>query len=114
MDSVSRLCLVWLGLLWSSESTDILTTALARAQGAIESVPLSAALINEGGMPLFVSLKLALVAAGAVALLLALQWIRHRRPGAGLLYAFTLTSIRITTVALALVSLHNAVLITSL
>jgi len=75
---------------------------------------MSAAVMEQGGMVLFIVVKLALVVAVAVAVLLALRWMRHGRPGASTLYTFTLSSIRIATVALAIVSLHNAVLLQSL
>jgi hypothetical protein len=109
-----RSSLVWISLLGAIEAMDILTTDLGRAAGAVESMPISAAVMNEGGMGLFIIVKLALVAAGAIAVLLALIWVRHDRPGAGWVYAFTLSAIRATTVALAIVALHNAVLLQAL
>jgi hypothetical protein len=54
------------------------------------------------------------VAAVALAMLLALRRMRHGHPGASTLYTFTLSSIRVATVALAVVSLHNALLLQSL
>src|SRR5260370_42704749 len=42
---------------------------VGRARGAVESMPISAAVMNEGGMALFIMVKLALVAAGATAVL---------------------------------------------
>jgi hypothetical protein len=110
----NRFTFLWIILLSAIEFTDILTTAVGRAHGAIESMPMSAAVMEQGGMVLFIVVKLALVVAVAVAVLLALRWMRHGRPGASTLYAFTLSSIRIATVALAIVSLHNAVLLQSL
>jgi hypothetical protein len=110
----NRACLVWIALLGAIESMDILTTDLGRARGAMESMPISAMVINEGGMVLFIVVKVALVVAVAIAVLLALRWMRRGREGAGVLFSFTLTSVRIATVALAIVSLHNAVLINSL
>ena len=109
-----RSSLVWINLLAAIEATDILTTDIGRARGAVESMPISAAVMNEGGMALFIFVKLALVAAGATAVLLALLWVRKGRPGAGWVYVFTLSAIRVTTVALAIVALHNAVLLKSL
>jgi len=50
----------------------------------------------------------------AIAVLLAALWVKNGRPGAGWVYFFTLSSIRVTSVALAIVSLHNAVLLQSL
>lgn len=110
----NRFTFLWIILLSAIEFTDILTTAVGRAHGAIESMPMSAAVMAQGGMVLFIVVKLALVAAVAVAVLLALRWMRHGRPGASALYTFTLSSIRVATVALAIVSLHNAVLLQSL
>jgi len=110
----NRFTFLWIILLSAIEFTDILTTAVGRAHGAIESMPMSAAVMEQGGMVLFIAIKLALVAAVAVAVLLALRWMRNGRPGASALYTFTLSSIRVATVALAIVSLHNAVLLQSL
>jgi hypothetical protein len=109
-----RSSVVWISLLAAIEAIDIITTGIGRARGAIESMPISAAVMDEGGMALFVIVKVALVAAGATAVLLALLWVRKGRPGAGWVYAFTLSAIRVTTVALAIVALHNAVLLQSL
>jgi hypothetical protein len=109
-----RSSFVWIALLAAIESMDILTTDMGRAAGAMESMPMSAAVMNEGGMALFIIVKLALVVAGAAAVLLALLWVRSGRPGAGWVYLFTLSAIRVTTVALAIVALHNAVLLQSL
>lgn len=110
----SRLSLIWVGLLGAIESTDVITTAIGRARGAIEAMPVSAAVMNEGGMTLFVIVKFALVLAGAVAMFLTLRWMRYDRPGAAAMFTFTLLAIRGSTVVLALVSLHNAVLLKSL
>lgn len=109
-----RSSLLWISLLAAIEAMDILTTDIGRARGAIESMPISAAVMNEGGMALFILVKLALVAAGATAVLLALLWVRAGRRGAGWVYVFTLSAIRVTTVALAVVALHNALLLQSL
>jgi hypothetical protein len=109
-----RSSFVWISLLSAIEAMDILTTDIGRAYGAVESMPISAAVMNQGGMALFIFVKLALVAAGAIAVLLAALWAKNGRPGAGWVYFFTLSSIRVTSVALAIVSLHNAVLLQSL
>jgi len=90
---------------------DILTTDIGRVAGAAESMPVSAAVMNQGGMALFIVVKLALVLAAAIAVMLALLWVQKGRPGAGVVYAFTMAAIRVPTVALAIVSLHNALLI---
>lgn len=111
MDAGIRSSLVWISLLAAIEAMDILTTEIGSAAGAVESMPVSAAVMNEGGMALFIVVKVALVLAGAIAVLLALLWVRKGRPGAALVYTFTISAIRVPTVALAIVSLHNAVLI---
>lgn len=103
-----------MGLLGVIESTDVITTAIGRANGAIEAMPISAAVMNEGGMTLFVIIKAALVLAGAVAVFITLRWVRSDRPGAVALYMFTLAAIRGSTVALAVVSLHNAFVLKSM
>jgi len=114
MQGAFRSSFVWISLLGAIEAMDILTTDIGRGLGAVESMPISAAVMNQGGMALFIVVKLALVAAGAVAVLLAALWVKNGRPGAGSVYFFTLSSIRVTSVALAIVSLHNAVLLQSL
>ncbi len=110
----SRLSLIWLGLLGVIESTDVLTTAIDRARGSIELMPVSAAVLDQGGLVHFVAMKVALVAAAAAAVLLALRWFRFQRAHARALYVYVLSAIRIGTVALAVVSLNNALLLKSL
>jgi len=110
----SRLSLIWVGLFGVIESIDALTTAVDRARGSIELVPLSAAVLDQGGLVLFVTLKVGLVAAAAAAVLLALRWLRYKRDHARTLYAYVLSAIRMATVALAIASLNNALLLKSL
>jgi len=113
-DVESRLSLIWVGLLGVIESTDVLTTAVDRARGSIELMPLSAAVLDQGGLVLFVTMKVGLVAAAAAAVVLALRWLRYKRAHARALYVYVLSAIRIGTVALAIVSLNNALLLKSL
>jgi hypothetical protein len=89
--------MLWIALLGAIEFTDVLTTAMGHARGAIEAMPVSAAVIDAGGMMLFVAVKVALVVGVGCAV-----------------FTFTLSSVRVATVALAVVSLHNALLLTSL
>ena len=110
----TRVSLIWLGLLGIIESIDILTTALDRARGSIESMPVSAALLNRGGLLLFSSLKALLVAAAAIALVLTLRWIRDNRRHARAVYVYVISAIRMVAVALAIASLNNALLLKSL
>ena len=110
----SRLSLIWVGLLGIIESTDVLTTAVGRARGSIESMPVSAAVLDQGGLALFLTMKVGLVAAAAVAALLALRWLQYKRHHARALYVYVISAIRMATVALAIVSLSNALLLKSL
>ena len=109
-----RASITWIGLLGVIEFTDILTTAIGHAKGAVEAMPVSAAVIATGGIVMFIVVKMGLVIAVATAIFLALRWMERGTPGATTLFSFTLWSVRVATVALALVSLHNAVLLTSL
>ena len=110
----SRLSLIWVGLLGVIESIDVLTTAVDRARGSIELVPLSATVLDQGGLFLFVTVKVGLVAAAAAAVLLALRWLRYKRNHARALFVYVLSAIRVSTVVLAIVSLNNALLLNSL
>ncbi len=114
MEIGQRAGVTWIGLLAAIEFTDILTTAIGHGEGAVEAMPVSAAVIASGGITLFVIVKLSLVIAVATAIFLALRWMDRGTPGAKTLFNFTLWSVRIATVALALVSLHNAMLLTTL
>jgi hypothetical protein len=102
------------GLFAVIESIDALTTAVDRARGSIELVPVSAAVLDQGGLVLFVTVKVGLVAAAAAAVLLALRWLRYKRDHARTLYTYVLSAIRMATVALAIASLNNALLLKSL
>src|SRR5260370_14630942 len=94
-----RSSFVWISLLAAIEGMDILTTEIGRAHGAVESMPISAAVMAEGGMTLFIAVKLALVAAGATAVVLALLWVRTGQPGAGWAYVVSPSATRRTTVS---------------
>jgi len=63
--------LLWSGLLLGGQATDTLTTALDRAQGALEMMPVSAQVLEVGGVALFWVIKLLIVASAAAALLAA-------------------------------------------
>jgi hypothetical protein len=59
-------------------------------------------------------MKVGLVAAAAAAALLALRWLRFKRVHARALYVYVISAIRVATVALAIASLNNALLLKSL
>ena len=109
----SRLAAIWLALLGSIQLTDILTTALDHARGAVEEMPVTAGILGKGGLLTWAVLKLLLVTAAGIALFLTFQWSR-RNADAVLLHRFVLNSCRIVTVAVAVVSLNNAVLFATL
>jgi hypothetical protein len=110
----ARLSLIWVGLLGIIESTDVFTTAVDRARGSIELAPFSATVLDQGGLLVFVIVKVGLVAAAAAAALLALRWLRFKRVHARALYVYVLWAIRIATVVLAIACLNNALLFESL
>lgn len=110
----ARLTAIWLGLFGILQSTDVLTTAVDRARGSIESMPVRAALLNQGGVRLYLAMKVFLVAAAAAALLLSLRWVRKRRRHARAIHSYVLSAVRIGTVAIAIASLNNALLLSSL
>jgi hypothetical protein len=70
--------------------------------------------LDEGGLTLFVIVKMGLVAAVAAAVLLALIWLRYKRDHARTLFAYVLSGVRMATVVLAVASLNNALLLRSL
>ena len=114
-DSVeSRLGLIWLALLGITESTDALTTAFDRARGSIESMAVTAAILDQGGLALLVTTKASTVLAVAAALLLTLRWLQRSHHHARAVFVYVLSAIRMSTVFLAIVSLNNALLLRSL
>jgi hypothetical protein len=108
-----RLSIIWVSLFGILQSTDILTTELDRARGMIESMPVSEGLLTQSTW-LFVATKVALVLAVSVATLLSLRWLRARRSRSRAVHGYVLSAVRIGTVAVAIVSLNNALLLRSL
>ncbi len=109
-----RVAFIWVALFGTAQFTDVLTTAVDRARGGIEVMPMSEAVMEAGGMPLFALLKFCLVVAAAAMVALFWRWSRFGRPGSRTPYALVLSAVRVTTVAITIVSLHNALLLTSL
>jgi hypothetical protein len=105
----ARLGVIWIGLLGSAEFTDVASTALDKARGAIEMMPVTQSIIVANGIARLALLKLLLVVAVAMALLITFRWSRRSRFGLAA-HRFVLNGCRITAVAGALVSLHNALL----
>jgi hypothetical protein len=110
-----RQALVWSGLLLGSQATDTLTTALDRARGAVEAMPVSARLLEVGGVALFWTFKVMIVASAAAALIAAARKVRedpHRL--SRLTYRVALIAVQAVTIGLAFVSLNNLALLGSL
>jgi len=109
-----RRALIWTALLLSGEATDVITTSVDRARGAIESMPISSGLIQQGGLGLFWATKVLLVGAAAVALIVTALWIKGKRPGAHIVFRIALVSVQAVTLGLIWISLLNAALLRSL
>ncbi|MGH7765410.1 MAG: hypothetical protein ACREOM_13445 [Candidatus Dormibacteraceae bacterium] len=109
-----RQAALWIVLLFGGQATDTLTTQLDSARGALEAMPMSAQLLDLGGIALFWGAKCLLVAAAATALLLAARWVRPDRRVSRITYRMALFSVQAATVGLAWVSVSNVMLLKSL
>lgn len=109
-----REAILWSLLLLVGQSTDVLTTSVDRERGALEAMPMSSQLLEQGGMALFWGTKVLLVIAAASALLLTARWIKHHRPGAKMIYRFALVAVQGVTIGLIGVSISNVVVLASL
>jgi hypothetical protein len=108
-----RQAALWTSLLLAGQAADVLTTHLDRARGALESLPISAELLELGGIGLFWSTKLLLVVAAGTGLLLAALW-TQRNHQARITFRFCLVAVQAATIGLVWVSLSNVALLTSL
>ncbi len=110
-----RQALLWSGLLLGSQATDTLTTAIDRARGAVEAMPISSRLLEVGGVALFWTFKLMIVASAAAALVAAANLVR-RDPHRLSVFTFRLclTAVQAVTICLAGVSLSNVALLGSI
>ena len=107
-----RQALLWSCLLLGSQATDTLTTAMDRARGAVEAMPISARLLEVGGVALFWTFKVMIVASAAAALVAAANKVRqnpHRL--AVFTFRVCLTAVQSVTICLAAVSLSNLMLL---
>jgi hypothetical protein len=110
-----RQALLWSGLLLGSQTTDTLTTAIDRARGSVEAMPISARMLEVGGIALFWGFKVMIVASAAAALIAAAHKVRdepHRL--SRLTFRFSLVAVQAVTIGLAGVSLSNLVLLGSI
>ncbi|HVH63970.1 MAG TPA: hypothetical protein VNA65_10250 [Candidatus Dormibacteraeota bacterium] len=102
-----RQAILWSGLLFGSQTTDALTTAVDRTRGAIETMPVSAQLLEVGGPAMFWAFKLFIVATVAVALLTAAGLVRDGHRLSQLTFHVSLIAVQAATICLAFVSLSN-------
>jgi hypothetical protein len=110
-----RQAVLWSGLLLGGQATDTLTTAVDRARGAVEAMPLSAQMMDVGGVVLFWCFKLMVVAGAATALVAAARKVtEHDHRLARLTFRVSLVAVQAATVCLAYVSISNLVLMTSI
>jgi hypothetical protein len=109
-----RQALLWTALLLAGQTTDVITTAVDRARGTLESMPASARLLELGGLGLLWSTKLLLVAAAGTALLLTARWARRDSRRSRTTFRFCLVAVQAATVGLVWVSLTNVALLSSL
>jgi len=95
--------------------TDTITTAIDRAQGSIESMPVSARLLEVGGIAFFWGFKVLIVAGAAATLIAAVRKVReqdHRL--SRLTFRLSLFAVQAVTICLAAASLSNLYLLTSI
>jgi hypothetical protein len=109
-----RQAVLWSGLLLGSQTTDTLTTAIDRARGAMESMPVSARLLEVGGVALFWGIKFLIVALAAGALMLAARKVREDHRLSRVTFRISLIAVQAVTVCLAAVSLSNLALLSSI
>jgi len=109
-----RQAALWIALLLGGQATDTMTTAVDSARGALESMPVSAHLLQLGGIALFWSTKCLLVATAATALLVAARWVRPDRQLSRITFRVALLCVQAATIGLAWASVNNVVLLKSL
>ena len=108
-----RQALLWSGLLLGSQTTDTLTTAADRARGALESMPVSARLLEVGGIALFWGFKVLVVASAAAALIAAARLVRRDHRLSRITFHASLIAVQAATICLAFASLSNLALLAS-
>ena len=107
--------MLWNGLLLGSQATDTLTTAIDRARGAVEAMPISAQMLEVGGVALFWVFKVMIVAAAAAALLAAAHNARSDpRRFSRLTFQCSLVAVQAVTICLAFTSLSNVAVLGSI
>ncbi len=108
-----RQALLWSCLLLGSQATDTLTTAVDRAQGALESMPISARLLEVGGVALFSTFKVMVVASAAAILIAAANSVRANHRLSHFTFRAALVAVQAVTICLAVASLSNLAVMSS-
>lgn len=110
-----RQAILWSGLLLGSQATDTLTTAVDRARGAIEMMPISNRLLDVGGVALLWTFKVMIVASAAAALLAAAHKVRQDRHSLSqFTFRVALIAVQAVTIGLAAVSISNLAVMSSI
>ena len=110
-----RQAVLWSGLLLGSQMTDTITTAIDRAQGSVESMPVSARLLDVGGIAFFWGFKVLIVAGAAATLIAAARKVRERDHRLSrLTFRLSLVAVQAVTICLAGASLSNLYLLLSI
>jgi len=109
-----RQALLWSGLLFGGQTTDTITTAIDRARGALELMPVSGQLLDHGGIPLLWATKVMVALVATAVLVLAARSVRPDHRISRITYRVALISVQAATVVLAWASLSNVVLLGNL
>ncbi|SRR6266567_6183802 len=109
-----RQAATWTSLLVAAQALDVATTAVDSARGTVESMAVSAQLLNQGGLALLLGAKLLLAAAAAAALGLAALRIRQGGTASRITFRFALVAVQAATIGLVWVCLSNVALLSSL
>jgi len=109
-----RQAATWTSLLVGAQAIDVVTTAVDNARGTVESMAMSAHLLNQGGLALLLGAKMLLTAAAAAALGLAAFRIKQGAPASRITFRFALMAVQAATIGLVWVCLSNLALLSSL
>jgi len=110
----ARQAATWTSLLVAAQAMDVVTTAVDSARGTVESMAMSALLLNGGGLALLLGAKLLLAVAAAASLALAALRIRQGVTASRITFRFALIAVQAATIGLVWVSLSNVALLSSL
>src|SRR6266446_5867050 len=104
----------WTSLLVAAQAIDVVTTAVDNSRGTVESMAMSAHLLNQGGLELMLGAKMLLTAAAAAALGLAALRIKQGVTASHITFRFALMAVQAATIGLVWVCLSNVALLSSL